>query len=47
MPRAVLIVIAALSLGFAPVPFPKPPKQDPSKADLVAMQGNWVELDRP
>jgi uncharacterized protein (TIGR03067 family) len=40
MPRLILIVVAALALGFAPVPFPKPPS---AEADLKAMQGDWVD----
>jgi uncharacterized protein (TIGR03067 family) len=42
MPRTVLLLVASLSLGFAPVPFPKP---DPSAADLKAMRGRWRLTD--
>jgi uncharacterized protein (TIGR03067 family) len=42
MPRLSLIVIAALSLGFAPLPFPKP---HATEADLKAIHGEWVRSD--
>jgi hypothetical protein len=41
MSRTVLILLAAVSLGFAPAPFlPKKPRT--AKADLKALQGEWV-----
>ena len=38
-----VVLIAFLSLGFAPVPFPKPPKPVPAVMDLEALQGRWLE----
>jgi uncharacterized protein (TIGR03067 family) len=37
--RLTVPLLAVVSLGFAPLPFPKP---DPSKKDLQRMQGTWV-----
>ncbi len=34
-----LVVLAGLSLAFAPAPFPNP---DPNKRDLKKMKGDWV-----
>jgi uncharacterized protein (TIGR03067 family) len=36
-----LFLVATLSLGFAPAPFPKP---DPTKADLKKLQGTWMKV---
>src|SRR5262249_43485264 len=36
--RLALLVVAALSLGFAPAPFPRPQK---NRTDLQKMQGLW------
>jgi uncharacterized protein (TIGR03067 family) len=36
------LLLAAVSLAFAPAPFPKPPK--PVKDDLTALQGPWQRL---
>jgi uncharacterized protein (TIGR03067 family) len=38
---ALFAALSALSLGFAPAPFPKP---DTSKDDLKKMQGSWHRL---
>jgi uncharacterized protein (TIGR03067 family) len=35
--RRVLLLLAVVLLGFAPVPF-----SDPEKADLKKMQGSWI-----
>jgi uncharacterized protein (TIGR03067 family) len=40
--RFTVPLLAVASLGFAPLPFPKP---DPSKKDLQRMQGAWVLVD--
>jgi uncharacterized protein (TIGR03067 family) len=40
--RLLLIVFVVLLVGFAPTPFPKPKKSDPSKDDLKKLQGEWV-----
>ena len=37
--RCVLPLLALVSLGAAPAPFPKP---TPAKDDLKALQGDWV-----
>jgi uncharacterized protein (TIGR03067 family) len=37
--RRVLLLVAVLPLGFAPVPKPKP---GPLEGDLKALQGEWV-----
>jgi uncharacterized protein (TIGR03067 family) len=44
--RLLLVPLLLLSLGFAPVPFPKPPKAKPVDADLMALQGAWLETNR-
>ena len=36
-------LLAVLSLGFAPAPFPKPAKPVPVDTDLMALQGEWLE----
>jgi uncharacterized protein (TIGR03067 family) len=41
MPRLIPLLLAALSLGFAPAPF-LPRKLTPVEADLKALQGEWV-----
>ncbi len=41
MRRLVLLACAALPLGFAPAPLPKP---DTSKEDLKRMQGTWLHV---
>jgi hypothetical protein len=42
--RHVLLALAALSLAFAPLPFPKQqPPGAASRFDLQAMQGAWTE----
>jgi uncharacterized protein (TIGR03067 family) len=40
--RCFLPLLAVLCLAFAPVPFPKPAKPDPGKADLKKLQGTWA-----
>jgi uncharacterized protein (TIGR03067 family) len=42
----VLPAFAALALGFAPAPFPRPPRGEPDadKADLGRLRGAWVEV---
>ena len=39
--RRLLPLLGLLSLGFAPTPFPRPKKPDPSKEHLQKMQGEW------
>ena len=39
--RNCTIFLAALSLAFAPAPFPRP---DPSKEDLKKLQGTWLKV---
>jgi uncharacterized protein (TIGR03067 family) len=41
MRERLLFLVAGLSLGFAPAPFPKP---DPTKEDLKDLQGAWVRV---
>jgi uncharacterized protein (TIGR03067 family) len=41
MPRAVLLALAALSLGFAPAPFLKSQKLRAAEAELAALDGDW------
>jgi uncharacterized protein (TIGR03067 family) len=45
MRRAVLL-IAGVSLAFAPAPFPRPGKSDPTTDHLKQMQGKWLMLSR-
>jgi uncharacterized protein (TIGR03067 family) len=45
MSRTVLLLLAAVSLGFAPAPF-LPRKLTPVEAELKALQGAWVETSR-
>ena len=40
--RPVLLLTASLALGFAPAPFPKTPRGQDPRADLRAIQGDWV-----
>jgi uncharacterized protein (TIGR03067 family) len=40
--RLVLLLTASLALGFAPAPFPKTPRRHDPRADLRAIQGEWV-----
>jgi uncharacterized protein (TIGR03067 family) len=40
-----LLVIAGLSLAFAPAPFPKPGKRESKDDDLARMQGAWVRVE--
>jgi uncharacterized protein (TIGR03067 family) len=44
MCKYAILLAAALSLGFAPVPFPKPPKPDANGADTKTLQGNWLKV---
>jgi uncharacterized protein (TIGR03067 family) len=44
MCKYALLFAAALSLGFAPAPFPKPPKPDATKDDLKKLQGTWLKV---
>jgi len=37
------VLLAVMSLGFAPVPFPKPPKPVLVPLDQEALQGEWLE----
>jgi uncharacterized protein (TIGR03067 family) len=39
-----LLLLLALDAAAAPVPFPRPPKPGSAKADLKAMQGEWVAV---
>lgn len=41
MSRTVLVLLAAVSLGFAPAPFLEP-KAGSAAADLKALQGEWT-----
>jgi uncharacterized protein (TIGR03067 family) len=41
MIRTVVLLASALSLAFAPAPFPRP---DSSKSDLQKMQGEWTQV---
>jgi uncharacterized protein (TIGR03067 family) len=41
---ALLLGVAALSLGFAPAPLPRPLRRDARDADLEAIQGQWVRV---
>ncbi|MBY0228494.1 MAG: hypothetical protein K2W96_04360 [Gemmataceae bacterium] len=43
MARCVLL-LAFLSLGFAPLPFPKPPKPAGDGLTLEALQGKWERV---
>jgi uncharacterized protein (TIGR03067 family) len=45
--RRVLPLLAVLSLAFAPAPFPRPEKRDPSTEDLKWMQGTWDDVSIP
>jgi hypothetical protein len=42
--RAALLILAALSLAFAPAPF-LPRKAPPQESDEVVFQGEWTEMD--
>jgi uncharacterized protein (TIGR03067 family) len=42
--RGVLLLIASLSLAFAPAPFPRRGKREPNASDLQKMQGAWVRV---
>jgi uncharacterized protein (TIGR03067 family) len=47
MRKSLLVLVAALTLGFAAAPFrrpDKPVKLDPNKVDLKLMQGEWELL---
>jgi uncharacterized protein (TIGR03067 family) len=42
--QLLFIAAAALSLAFAPAPFPRPGKRVTSESDLQRMQGTWVRV---
>jgi uncharacterized protein (TIGR03067 family) len=42
--RACALLLAVVSLAFAPAPFPK--QGDPNKEDLKKMQGSWTTVRR-
>ncbi len=44
MSKYAILLAAALSLGFAPVPFPKPPKPDANGAETKKLQGTWMKV---
>src|SRR5687767_13257210 len=42
--RRSLVLLAVLSLAFAPLPFPRPGKGGKAASDLKALQGEWVQV---
>ncbi|MBY0228080.1 MAG: hypothetical protein K2W96_02250 [Gemmataceae bacterium] len=49
MTRQVLILVPLLaaSLGFAPLPFPRPPKKTPARAAVEELMGKWHNPAQP
>jgi uncharacterized protein (TIGR03067 family) len=44
MCKYAMLLAAVMSLGFAPAPFPKPPKPDATKDDTKKLQGTWLKV---
>jgi uncharacterized protein (TIGR03067 family) len=42
MRRSALLLLALLSLAFAPAPLPRPAKRGPNGEELKKMQGTWA-----
>ena len=45
--RLAFLLLAASSLGFAPLPFPRPPKKTPGTAAAESLLGNWHNPANP
>ena len=45
--RLAFLLLAMASLGFAPLPFPRPPKQTPARAAAESLMGDWHNPSNP